>query len=105
MPGMRVTCSVRFTPHGIEDILRRNKRTAGGGSGLDNVKTINLSKTENIVIRDTALNTEHVNTDQDTISRRRKMRTTFTGRQIFEMEKMFETKKYLNRSERSNLSR
>ena len=33
------------------------------------------------------------------------MRTTFTGRQIFELEKMFETKKYLNAGERSNLSR
>ena len=33
------------------------------------------------------------------------MRTTFTGRQIFELERMFETKKYLNAGERSNLSR
>ena len=33
------------------------------------------------------------------------MRTTFTGRQIFEIERMFETKKYLNASERNNLSR
>merc|ERR1712045_46501 len=32
-------------------------------------------------------------------------RTTFTGRQIFVMEKMFETKKYLNANERSHLSR
>ena len=37
--------------------------------------------------------------------RRKKMRTTFTGRQIFELERMFETKKYLNSSERSHLSR
>ena len=33
------------------------------------------------------------------------MRTTFTGRQIFELERMFETKKYLNSGERSHLSR
>ena len=39
------------------------------------------------------------------MSRRKKMRTTFTGRQIFELERMFETKKYLNASERGNLSR
>lgn len=38
-------------------------------------------------------------------SRQKKMRTTFTGRQIFIMEKMFETKKYLNATERSHLSR
>ena len=37
--------------------------------------------------------------------RGKKMRTTFTGRQIFIMEKMFETKKYLNATERSHLSR
>ena len=37
--------------------------------------------------------------------RRKKMRTTFTGRQIFELERMFETKKYLNSGERSHLSR
>merc|ERR1711953_1310825 len=49
---------------------------------------------------------------QDTVSlgpretnRQKKMRTTFTGRQIFIMEKMFETKKYLNATERSHLSR
>ena len=37
--------------------------------------------------------------------RHKKMRTTFTGRQIFIMEKMFESKKYLNATERSHLSR
>merc|ERR1712110_1041483 len=37
--------------------------------------------------------------------RSKKMRTTFTGRQIFIMEKMFESKKYLNATERSHLSR
>merc|ERR1719222_329424 len=33
------------------------------------------------------------------------MRTTFTGKQIYELEKMFETRKYLNAAERSQLSR
>merc|ERR1719460_949271 len=37
--------------------------------------------------------------------RRKKMRTTFTGKQIYELEKMFETRKYLNAAERSQLSR
>ena len=36
---------------------------------------------------------------------RKKMRTNFTERQLFELEKMFETKKYLNVGERSNLCR
>lgn len=37
--------------------------------------------------------------------KRKKVRTTFTGRQIFELEKMFETKKYLSSSERSEMSK
>ena len=36
---------------------------------------------------------------------KKKMRTTFTGRQIFELERMFETKKYISASERASLSR
>jgi hypothetical protein len=39
------------------------------------------------------------------VSRRKKMKTTFTARLIFELEKMFEIKKYLNAGERSNLIR
>ena len=115
MPGVRVTGSVRFTPHSIEDILRVSNRTEG--VDVNCVNSPNLSKdylpakdygnrkTENAFIRDADLNREHRNTDPETMSRRRKIRTTFTGRQIFELEKMFETKKYLNSSERSNLSR
>ena len=34
----------------------------------------------------------------------KKIRTTFTGRQIFELETMFEHKKYLSSSERLDLS-
>ena len=50
--------------------------------------------------------TQFTNCQGDKIStRRKKMRTTFTGRQIFELEKMFEVKKYLNATERSSLSR
>lgn len=37
--------------------------------------------------------------------KRKKVRTTFTGRQIFELEKMFENKKYLSSSERSEMAR
>ena len=33
------------------------------------------------------------------------MRTTFTGRQIFELEKMFENKKYLSSSERTEMAK
>ena len=33
------------------------------------------------------------------------MRTTFNGKQIFELEKMFENKKYLSSSERTKLAK
>uniref|UniRef100_A0A8R1TTC2 Homeobox domain-containing protein n=1 Tax=Onchocerca volvulus TaxID=6282 RepID=A0A8R1TTC2_ONCVO len=37
--------------------------------------------------------------------KKKKARTTFTGRQIFELEKQFETKKYLSSSERGELAK
>ncbi|XP_053208857.1 serine-rich adhesin for platelets-like [Panonychus citri] len=38
-------------------------------------------------------------------NRKKKARTTFTGRQIFELEKQFEIKKYLSSSERAEMAR
>lgn len=38
-------------------------------------------------------------------SKKKKARTTFTGRQIFELEKQFEIKKYLSSSERSEMAK
>lgn len=37
--------------------------------------------------------------------KRKKARTTFTGRQIFELEKQFEHKKYLSSSERAEMAK
>ena len=37
--------------------------------------------------------------------RRKKARTTFTGRQIFELERQFEIKKYLSSTERSDMAK
>ncbi|TMS36027.1 hypothetical protein L596_003294 [Steinernema carpocapsae] len=39
------------------------------------------------------------------LNKKKKVRTTFSGRQIFELEKQFELKKYLSSSERSQLAR
>ncbi len=44
-------------------------------------------------------------TDLQKINKKKKARTTFTGRQIFELEKQFEVKKYLSSSERSELAK
>ena len=111
----------QFTPHGIEDILRRDRRIAVDDDSdvdsyqdtdSDSVGPLNLSKcyrTEtdryDMADEETHRETECKNTKTEKIVRRKKMRTTFTGRQIFELEKMFETQKYLNAGERSNLSR
>ena len=38
-------------------------------------------------------------------NKKKKVRTTFTGRQIFELEKMFENKKYLSSSERTKMAK
>ncbi|CAH0561942.1 unnamed protein product, partial [Brassicogethes aeneus] len=43
--------------------------------------------------------------DGDAKSKKKKARTTFTGRQIFELEKQFEIKKYLSSSERSEMAK
>ena len=42
--------------------------------------------------------------DSDDGPKRKKARTTFTGRQIFELEKKFEEKKYLSSSERAEMA-
>lgn len=39
------------------------------------------------------------------VKKKKKARTTFTGRQIFELEKQFEVKKYLSSSERSEMAK
>lgn len=41
----------------------------------------------------------------DLKQKKKKARTTFTGRQIFELEKQFEVKKYLSSSERAELAK
>ncbi|XP_044766000.1 homeobox protein HMX3 [Coccinella septempunctata] len=50
----------------------------------------------------------HIDTageDSDAKNKKKKARTTFTGRQIFELEKQFELKKYLSSSERSEMAK
>lgn len=42
--------------------------------------------------------------DKEAEKKKKKARTTFTGRQIFELEKQFELKKYLSSSERAEIA-
>lgn len=48
---------------------------------------------------------EAISEDADIKNKKKKARTTFTGRQIFELEKQFELKKYLSSSERSEMAK
>ncbi|CAH2054977.1 unnamed protein product, partial [Iphiclides podalirius] len=43
--------------------------------------------------------------EESAAGRRKKARTTFTGRQIFELEKLFEVKKYLSSGERADMAK
>ena len=70
-----------FTRYFVEDILRED--------GHDNVED---EKREDLPL-------------DLSIGEKKKMRTTFTGWQIFELEKIFEEKKYINCAERKHLSR
>ena len=42
--------------------------------------------------------------EENSISGKKKMRTTFTGKQIFQLEKSFESKKYLSSAERAEMA-
>ncbi len=46
---------------------------------------------------------QSVGLDDD--GKKKKVRTTFTGKQIYELERMFEAKKYLSSAERSDLAK
>ena len=89
-----------FTPHGFEDILARSRKR--GQEQEESSLPLNLSVKGR---RKEGVQEGGQEVEEEAGGRRKKMRTTFTGRQIFEMEKMFETKKYLNAGERSHLSR
>ena len=53
--------------------------------------------------KDSEMDTE-AQEDENSSSSKKKMRTTFTGKQIFELEKSFETKKYLSSAERAEMA-
>ena len=53
--------------------------------------------------KDSEMETE-AKEDERSGSNKKKMRTTFTGKQIFELEKSFETKKYLSSAERAEMA-
>lgn len=49
-------------------------------------------------------NTYSVSSNEPMNKKKKKARTTFSGRQIFELEKQFEAKKYLSSNERAEIA-
>lgn len=102
----------KFTPHFIVDILRSDSSSSStrrrdsdhslSDRGLGSSSSVPCPSMS--VSSLSPLSPFSMESDRER-QRSKKMRTTFTGRQIFVMEKMFETKKYLNATERSHLSR
>ena len=112
MERMRLSQCVKFTPHSIEDILKDTRHAITGGSDnkvQEGYKGVSDRFKDTRKIEEVGLSRIEgegmLRIEEEGIPKRKKMRTTFTGRQIFELEKMFETKKYLNAGERSHISR
>ena len=83
-------------------------RISGNGNGLKRKNSDDLKVTPSGDHHDEDSIISHKIEDFDSENERlkkKKVRTTFTGRQIFELEKMFETKKYLSSSERTELAK
>ena len=67
----------------------------------DSLGPSSLSNNDN----NASINPDQFGEEDDEDRKRKKVRTTFTGRQIFELEKMFEDKKYLSSTERAEMAR
>lgn len=67
----------------------------------------NCSTNLNNSLGDCKSTATNCSSDQESADKgkRKKARTTFTGRQIFELEKQFEIKKYLSSSERAEMAK
>ena len=96
-----------FTPFLIDNILNDCVRFRQFHAAADLAKPLDLCKTSpaNREKRGGGGGIFGEVDEKASLLRKKKLRTTFTGRQIYELEKMFENKKYLNSKERTELSR
>ena len=98
-----------YTPFFIENILndcirfRQSSSEYSDSINSDNELAVVLPKIEPLNLCKSGEKRRFE--EENLINRKKKLRTTFTGRQIYELEKMFENKKYLNSRERTELSR
>uniref|UniRef100_A0A6P4E9V6 Homeobox protein Nkx-6.1-like n=1 Tax=Drosophila rhopaloa TaxID=1041015 RepID=A0A6P4E9V6_DRORH len=93
-----------ISPTGSSDSLMRDKVMATGNSNSSPGSNANPQQLSNA---NSTLETTEDDSDSGSTDARRKKkaRTTFTGRQIFELEKQFEVKKYLSSSERTDMAK
>ncbi|KRY41773.1 Homeobox protein ceh-9 [Trichinella spiralis] len=86
------------TPHSIDDILGLNNEIQGQLKDF-NIVEGNGSSSNPLRMSGSTPGSP------DLKPKKKKARTTFTGRQIFELERQFELKKYLSSSERAELAK
>ncbi|EDV48878.1 homeobox protein abdominal-B isoform X2 [Drosophila erecta] len=91
-----------ISPTGSSDSLMRDKLMATNSSSPGSNVNPQLQSNANSTLETTEDDSDSGSTDA---RRKKKARTTFTGRQIFELEKMFENKKYLSASERTEMAK
>lgn len=91
-----------ISPTGSSDSLMRDKLMANNSSSPGSNVNAQMQSNANSTLETTEDDSDSGSTDA---RRKKKARTTFTGRQIFELEKMFENKKYLSASERTEMAK
>lgn len=74
-------------------------------SFTDGLKPVKRKKDNTEKLMEVMSDGGHSSDNADSERKKKKARTTFTGRQIFELEKQFEHKKYLSSSERSEMAK
>ncbi|EDV41485.1 uncharacterized protein Dana_GF17487, isoform C [Drosophila ananassae] len=96
-----------ISPTGSSDSLMRDKLLATNSSPAAAPQPQHQHQHPNPNSANSALETTEDDSDSGSTDARRKKkaRTTFTGRQIFELEKQFEVKKYLSSSERTEMAK
>ncbi|GMT36107.1 hypothetical protein PFISCL1PPCAC_27404, partial [Pristionchus fissidentatus] len=86
------TQSTRRSGHLIEDILRESTR-------------LEADSTDDFIASPSTETTSRKIQNRDSPGKKKKARTTFSGRQIYELERQFEQKKYLSSAERGEMAR
>ncbi|XP_056645656.1 homeobox protein ceh-30 [Diorhabda sublineata] len=94
-----VKSQIKIRAKTVKDSTKKRKKTI-----KDSIDIKSTTETQPIVTL-TKIEVDPSPEDVESKNKKKKARTTFTGRQIFELEKQFEMKKYLSSSERSEMAK